>query len=482
MIGLMLTLLMAALDQTIVAAALPRIASDIQGFEWLAWVVSGYLVAAAVATPIFGKLGDLYGRRLMLLWATWIFLIATVGCALADSMPLLVAARVLQGIGGGGIFSMTQAAVADVVTPRERGRYQGYFSITYATASVAGPVLGGLLTKHLGWPWIFWINLPLGLAALVIARNSLRRLPVPHIKSQVDYLGAVLLCTGLGAGMTAVTRVGQGAAWLSPTNLWLFGACFLVLGLFVLQQIRSAQPIFPLSLFRIPLIALCLTILFFSFSQLITVAILVPLRAQMVAGLGVDAAALQLVPLTLGSPFGAFLGGWLIGRTGKYKPAMVIGACLLPLALTGVALIDPANVVLTCMALMLTGFSIGIQLPTSLVAIQHAAPRAHIGIATASTTFARQLGASVFVAVVTAVLMGAMGDSAIGTSLAGSGAELMKELVGHDIAKMPPAERAELAAVASGAFRHALLLCACLPLISLALVWKLPNHILHDKS
>ena len=482
LLGLMLALLMAALDQTIVAAALPRISSDLKGFELLAWVVSGYLIAAAVATPIYGKLGDLYGRRVMLISAIWIFLLASVACALANSMLMLVIARIAQGIGGGGLFAITQAAVADVVTPRERARYQGYFSVTYATASVAGPVLGGLLTEYLTWEWIFWINLPLGAAALYITRNSLHHLPVPHIRSQIDFLGALLLCTGLAAGMIGFTRVGQGEAWLSDTNIALFLSSLLVLAVFLFQQSRTEQPIIPLRLFRIPVIALCLTILFFNFSQLIAVTTLIPLRAQMVAGLAADISALQLVPLTLGSPLGAFLGGMLVARTGRYKPAMIIGACLLPLGLITVALIDPANLLVGTIALAITGFSIGIQLPTSLVAVQYASPRAQMGVATASTTFARQLGASILVAVATAILMGALGGSAGGAALANSGAEMMRELVSSKMAGMDPAERGRLALIAADAFQRTILVCAAMTLLSLLLVWRLPDHVLHDRA
>jgi EmrB/QacA subfamily drug resistance transporter len=481
MLGLMLALFMAALDQTIVAAALPRISSDLHGFELLAWVVAAYLVAAAVATPIYGRLGDMFGRRVMMLSAIWIFLLSSIACAMAGSMPVLVAARLFQGIGGGGLFSMTQAAVADMVSARDRARYQGYFSVTYGTASVAGPILGGVLTQYLSWHWIFWINLPLGLAALVITRNDLKRLPVPHKRSSIDYLGAILLCTGLAAGMVGFTRVGQGAGWLSQGNLLLFGLSLALLALFVLQQLRAPAPIFPLGLFRIPAIALCLTILFFSFAQLIAVSILVPLRAQMVGGLTATAAALQLVPLTLGTPIGAFTGGMYVGRTGRYKPAIMLGSCALPLALATLAFMHPGNVVLMTVALAVAGFSIGLQLPTSVVAVQHAAPREHMGVATASTSFARQLGASVVVALVTAVLMEALANSGIGGSMAGSGAEMMRELVSSAMAELPASERLRIGGLADQAFRSTLLLCACFPLVSVVLAWRLPNIVLHDQ-
>lgn len=478
MIGLMLALFMAALDQTIVAAALSGISADLKGFELLAWVVSGYLVAAAVSTPIYGRLSDMFGRRVMMLAAIWIFLIASIACALATSMPLLIAARVLQGVGGGGLFSVTQASVADAVSARDRGRYQGYFSVTYATASVAGPVLGGVLTQYLSWHWIFWINLPLGVVAFVMTRDILKRLPVPHKRSSIDYPGALLLVTGLATGMVGLTRVGQGAAWLSSENLALFAAALVLLALFVWQQLRTAAPIFPLSLLRIPTIAYSLGILFFSFSQLIAVAILVPLRAQMVGGMSASAAALQLVPLTLGSPLGAYTGGMLVGRTGKYRPAILTGCAALPLALLLVAAVDPGNVVVMTLALAVTGFAIGLQLPSSVVAVQHAAPRQHMGVATASTSFARQLGASVVVALVTAVLMGALGSAGVG--FAGSGAEMMRELAGSALSSMAPTERVQLALAAEGAFRSALLVCAAMPVISLFMAWRLPAVYLHD--
>jgi EmrB/QacA subfamily drug resistance transporter len=479
MVGLMLALFMAALDQTIVAAALSGISADLKGFDLLAWVVSAYLVAAAVATPIYGRLSDMFGRRVMLLSAIWIFLISSVACALATTMPMLIAARLLQGIGGGGLFSVTQAAVADAVSARDRGRYQGYFSVTYATASMAGPVLGGVLSQYLSWHWIFWINLPLGLLALVMTRDSLKRLPVPNKRSSIDYLGALLLCTGLGAGMIGLTRVGQGVSWGAGSNLALFGAALLLMVLFVVQQARTAAPIFPLGLLRIPTIALALTVLFFSFAQLIAVAILVPLRAQMLAGMSASAASLQLVALMLGSPLGAFTGGMLVGRTGRYRPAILAGATLLPLSLLTVAFLHPGQILWMTVALAISGFSVGIQLPTSVVAVQHAAPREHMGVATASTTFARQMGASVVVAVVTAVLMGALG--AAGSGFAGSGAEMMRELATAALSTMAPAERAQLAEVAHHAFRSALLMCAAMPVISLIAAWRMPAVYLHDK-
>jgi EmrB/QacA subfamily drug resistance transporter len=480
--GSMLVILLAALDQTIVSVALPMMSADLQGFDLLAWVVSGYLVAVAVATPIYGKLGDLFGRRATLSFALWLFLLASVGCALATSMPMLVAARVLQGLGGGGLFAAAQAMVADVVAPRERARYQGYFSVTFATASIAGPLAGGLLTQYLSWRWVFWINVPLALAAIFISRNALALLPAPRVKRPIDYVGAALLTAGLTALLVGITRVGQGVPLPEADNLKLFATALVLLGAFIFQQTRAIEPIVPLSLFRIPTVSLCCGILFLAFAQVISLSVLVPLRLQMMTDIGTDGAALQLVPLTLSVPIAALLSGTIMTRTGRYKICLLAGTCVVPLAVLGLALIDPRAIASGAALMTLAGVGIGLQFSTGLVAVQNAVPPQHIGIATAAAAFSRSLGAAIGVAILTAILLVALRDNAPAFAASLTGAEIMRDLIGGALEGMNQHDRMALAVGVTGAFQTIFLISAAAAIIAVVLATLLPNHLLRDRS
>jgi multidrug resistance protein len=249
LIALMSAIFLGALDQTIVAVSMPAISAQFADVGLLAWVISGYMVAMTIATPVYGKLGDLYGRRRMILIGMGVFTAASALCALAQSMEQLVLARILQGIGAGGMVSVSQAIIGDVVPPRERGRYQGYFSSMYAAASVAGPIAGGLMTEYLSWRWVFWLNLPLGIAAWLFIRRTLAGLQTPQRKARIDYLGTLLMIVGLGALLLAITDVGQGHAWHSTQVLGLFATGVLALVVFVWHERRCAEPLLPLRLF-----------------------------------------------------------------------------------------------------------------------------------------------------------------------------------------------------------------------------------------
>lgn len=237
--ALMMAVLLSALDQTIVAVSMPAISAQFSDIDLLAWVISAYMVSLTVAVPIYGKLGDLYGRRKLMLFGLGLFTLASLFCGMAQSMEQLVLARVLQGIGAGGMVSVSQAIIADIVPPRERGRYQGYFSSMYALASVAGPVLGGLMTEYLSWRWVFLINLPLGAAALIVAYRTLVGLPVPQRKPIIDYLGTVLMIIGLTALLLGITEIGQGHGLGDFEVQLLLGTALLTLGIFVWYERRT---------------------------------------------------------------------------------------------------------------------------------------------------------------------------------------------------------------------------------------------------
>lgn len=415
----MLVMLLGALEQSIVSVALPVIASQLSGFTLMAWVVSAYLVASTVVTPIYGKLSDIYGRRFMLSCAVVIFVIASLGCALAQTMPQLILMRVLQGIGGGGLLSVAQAAASDVVSPRDRGRIQGYFSSVWVVASLSGPVIGGYLTHYLSWHWIFWINLPLGALAFVAMRRALRLLPLPPraARRHIDYIGAVLLASGLTAMLMAVTRIGQGIAVAEPLNLALLAGGALVLAVLLWHEGRIDDPIIPLSMFRTPTVAICCGVLFLGFFEVISMSVLLPLRLQM-SGISPEISALRLLPLSLAVPLGAFIGGKLMSRTGHYKNIMLCGAVIASGMYLMLALSEPAQFWRMALAMCFMGIGIGMQFPTGLVATQNAVPHAQMGIATALTSFSRLLGGAIGVAVLTAILIALLRDALAGQPLA----------------------------------------------------------------
>src|SRR5215472_14281733 len=241
--GLMLGMFLAALDQNIVAATLPRIAADLQGASGISWVVSIYLLTSTPAILIYGKLSDLYGRRVMFQIAIVVFTLTSVLCALAASMGQLIASRALQGLGGGGLIVVAHATIADIVSPRERGRYQGYFASVFAAANVLGPALGSLFAGYLTWRWVFWINLPLGLATLVFSQLTLKRFEASRDRSEIDYLGALLIVASIGSILLATTMISKDASWISPhiTALSAAGAALFIL--YLIRERRAAEPI-----------------------------------------------------------------------------------------------------------------------------------------------------------------------------------------------------------------------------------------------
>ncbi len=481
LIALMLAIFLGALDQTIVAVSMPAISTQFNNVSLLAWVISGYMVAMTVAVPIYGKLGDLYGRRRMILFGIGLFTLASVCCALSQSMEQLVVARVLQGIGAGGMISVSQAIIGDIIAPRDRGRYQGYFSSMYALASVTGPVFGGYLTEYLSWHWVFWLNLPLGLLAWWIARRTLRVLVIPQRAAVIDYLGSVLLVAGLGTLLMAITLIGQGYAWNSQEMLGLLSTAVVGLVLFVTHQRRTPEPLLPLKLFGNRTAVLCWCTIFMTSFQAISLSMLMPLRFQSITGAGADSAALYLMPLAIGLPIGAYTGGRLTARSGRFKPQILTGALCMPLAIIGMALTPPDAWLTSATFMLLTGIASGLQFPTSLVAAQSSVEPRDIGVATSTTNLFRALGGAIGVASMSALLLAMLGHTGpIQPGMSEPG--LTSNILLDSLSTVDGPALQALRSALSLTFRDVLLGSALISLLGLAAALRLPNQQLRGRT
>lgn len=482
--ALMMAVFLSALDQTIVAVSMPAISAQFNDFDLLAWVISAYMVALTVAVPIYGKLGDLYGRRKLMLFGLGLFTLASLFCGIAQNMEQLVLARVIQGIGAGGMVSVSQAIIGDLVPPRERGRYQGYFSSMYAVASVAGPVLGGFMTQYLSWRWVFLINLPLGLVAWWVAKRTLLGLPIPQRKPVIDYLGTVLMIIGLSSLLLGITEIGQGYRWSDQQVLTLLGVALLALICFVCYERRAAEPLLPMHLFANRSAVLCWCTIFFTSFQAISLIVMVPLRFQTVTGGGADSAALHLLPLAIGMPMGAFFAGRRTSLTGRYKPMILTGALLMPFAILGMAFSPPQSLWLTSLFMVLTGIASGMQFPTSLVGTQNSVDVQDMGVATSTTNLFRSLGGAVGVALMSALLLAMLQDTGLGTvspgSIGGEGASGNVLMDSLNAVSGPALQtlRDEL----SLTFRHLLMVSAAISLLGLAAALSMPDNLLRGKA
>lgn len=474
--AVLMTILLGALDQTIVGVAVPTIARQIGGFEWMAWVISAYLIASTVVTPLYGRLSDRVGRRRVMTIAILIFLAGSVLCALARSMPQLVLARVVQGAGGGGLLAMAQSVVADIVPLRNRGRYQSYISVVWALASLLGPVAGGVLTEFLSWPWIFWINLPVGLLALLLVHVGLAGLPVmPQAlpRSRIDGLGALLLVGGLTALLIPMTRVGQGAPWRDLGNLLGWALAVLLLVVFVVQQRRHPDPVVPIRLLAEPAVVACCGLMFVCFFNFIALTVLVPLRLQLVAGVSASDAALRLLPMSLAIPAAAWSAGRWLQRTGRVLVAQRVGTALVPAALLALGFSGPTGTAAR-VGLVVAGLGIGLQLPTTLITAQQSVPRSLIGTVTALTSFFRLLGGAVGVAVLSSVVLSLL-RGYLPTDAAAPPGSIELALTSRPDSSAPGALPLAVAAMADLAFRRGLQVAAGLALVSTWLVTRLPD-------
>jgi EmrB/QacA subfamily drug resistance transporter len=418
--AIVLAMLPAVLDQTILATALPTIAADLGRITDLSWVVTAYVVAAAATTPLWGKLADRHGRKRLLQAALAMFLGASALCGLAQDITMLIVSRTVQGVAAGGLMTLAMAAVGDLVSPRERGRYQGYIAATFAIATVVGPLAGGVLVEHASWRWVFYVNLPLGLLAL--AGLSLR-LPAPAAQrpaARLDAAGAALLAGATSAFMLACIWGGDRYAWDSPAIVGLLAATAALAGGLVVRERRAADPVVPFDLLRIPAVAIASVALFLVTASLFAITVFVPLFLQTTTGASPTQAGLLLVPMMLGVTLSTNLAGRSIARTGRYKLFPVAGLALMTAALALLAALagDPSRTT-TGLGLAVFGLGFGMVGQVLIVAVQNSVDRRRLGVAMAATSFFRALGGAVGAAVFGAVFAARTGAHAsAGTAVA----------------------------------------------------------------
>jgi EmrB/QacA subfamily drug resistance transporter len=413
LIGLMLAMFLGALDQTIVATALPTIGVRFGDLAQISWVVTSYLLTGTAVTPLYGKLSDVHGRRVMMMVAIGLFVAGSIACAVAQSMLWLILARGLQGLGGGGLMALAQTIIADVISPRERGRYQGYISSVFALSSVGGPVLGGVLTEELHWSLIFWINLPLGLAALGMTSNALKLVPHHARKVRIDAIGALIMVCAAILLLLALSWGGREYAWTSLRVVSLLGASVLLWAIFAWHLTRHEEPFLPLSVLgnkvvrRAALAGAC------NMGTLVGMTIYVPLYFDAHLQLSAAQSGLALIPLMFATVLWSTICGRLMTFVQRYKRIGLAGGVV---SISGLAFLSGAAGWLPLWAVLMLLFAIGSGLgcvfPISTVCMQNSVARTQMGVATGAANFFRALMSALVVAVLGAIVLGRLGGQA----------------------------------------------------------------------
>jgi EmrB/QacA subfamily drug resistance transporter len=412
-VALVLAMLPAVLDQTILATGLPTIASDLGHLSDVSWLVSVYVVAATATTPLWGKLGDRHGHKRLLQIALTAFVGASALCGLAQDMTQLVILRGVQGVAAGGLMTLAMAAVGELVSPRERGRYQGYIAATFAAATAVGPLLGGLVVDHGSWRWIFYINLPVGAVALVALSTRLSAPVTDRPQQPLDIVGAALLSGATTAFLLTCLWGGSRYPWASAPIVALVSAMLVLSGALVARERRAVDPIVPLRLLGTPVIAIASAALFLATASLFAVTVFVPLFLQAATGASPTSAGLLLVPMMGGVTVSTTLAGRSIARTGRYKRFPIAGLALMTAALVLLGALAPQRSLLaTGLGLAVFGLGFGLVTQVLIVAVQNAVDRQRLGIATATASFFRALGGAVSAAVLGVVFAAGAGTSA----------------------------------------------------------------------
>jgi EmrB/QacA subfamily drug resistance transporter len=481
--GLMLVLLMAALDQTIVSTALPTIVGDLGGLNHISWVVTAYLLAQTVVTPVYGKLGDLYGRKIMLQVALVVFLIGSALCGAAQSLTELILFRALQGLGGGGLMVGAMAAIGDVVPPRDRGRYQGMFGAVFGLASVIGPLLGGLFTTSLTWRAIFYVNLPIGVLAFgALAKTLPSRSDYEH--HRIDYLGAATLAAALSAIVLVCTLGGTSYGWGSPVIIGLGALSIVLVATFVLIERRAAEPVLPPRLFANRVFSVTSAIgLVVGFALFGSVTYL-PLFLQVVGGASPTGSGLQILPLMGGLLITSISSGQIISRTGKYKPFPIAGTAIMVVGLGLLSTMDAHTTRLAASAFMFVlGLGLGLVMQVLVLAVQNAVDYRDLGVATSGATLFRSIGGSVGTAVLGSIFSNRLSAelrSSLPASATGSLSGGVAHLSSSALKKLPPPIHSIYLTAFSSALSTVFVVAAVVAAIAFLLSWALEQRPLRE--
>ncbi len=478
--GLVLVMLLAALDSTIVSTALPTIVGELGGLERLAWVVTAYLLAQTVVTPVYGKLGDLYGRKSVLQSAVVIFLIGSALCGISRNMTQLIAFRALQGLGAGGLTVVTQAVVGDLVSPRQRGKYQGIFGAVFGGASIAGPLLGGYFTTHLTWRWIFYVNVPVGIVALIVLAATLPS-GSARVSRAIDYAGSALLAVVLAA-LTLLTNLGDSShAWQSPTMLALIATTVIALALFIIVERRATEPVLPLRLFGNRTVAVTSSVGFIVGFALFGSVVYLPLFLQIVKEASPTASGLRMLPLMGGMLFTSILSGQLISRTGRYKIFPTVGTAVMTVGLFLLSRMSASTSLLTASAIMLTlGLGLGMVMQVLVIAVQNAVAYEDLGVATSGATLFRLIGGSLGTAVLGAVFSQRLAVNLAATMPAGAAnlAATARGITARQLAALPPEVHRAYALAFTRSLDTVFFVAMSIVAVGFLLVWLMPEQAL----
>jgi EmrB/QacA subfamily drug resistance transporter len=479
-LALMLVLLLASLDQTIVSTALPTIVGDLGGISHLSWVVTAYLLSATIAGPLYGKLGDLYGRKLVLQVAIVLFLIGSALCGLSQNMAELIGFRTLQGLGAGGLMVVTFAVIGDVIPPRERGKYQGYFGAVFGFSTVVGPLLGGFFVDNLSWRWIFYVNLPIGAVALAVIGLAFHT-SIDRRRHAMDYLGALLLAGTLASVVLFTSLGGTTWAWSSPKIIALIVLSIVLLPAFLWVESRADEPILPLSLFRNHTFSVTSAVGFIVGFALFGAITYLPLYLQVAKGSSPTKSGLQLTPLMAGVLITSIVSGQVISRVGRYRVFPIVGTALMAVAMFLLSQIEAGTSTwVSALYATILGLGLGMVMQVLILAVQNSVDHSVLGVATSGSTMFRQIGGSIGVA-----LFGTIFASRLHTELAArlpAGTTIPKTINPAGIKHLPPAQHQAFADAVATALHPVFLVAGGVSLLAFALTWLLREVPLQGKS